>query len=170
MTTTVSLTKNATNAEINAAFGDLLADGKTRVFAFDDSKKNASRVTLFMCQQIKTQTQATEIQKMFLGWGEGTRVLRGIFSADKAIVSRMGLTAGSVVPFDILVEEKTQPAYDNQSPKINPTTGEIITHNNLPVYEHSSLVPLGQGAKVISLPRNAEVPFLNMPEANLMGS
>ena len=170
MTTTISLTKNSTNAEINAVLGNLLQDGKTRVFALVPSETNKNRVTIFLCQQIKTQTNATEVQKMFLGWGEGTRLLRGIISAEKEIVAKMELSVGSEIPFDVLIEEKTTPAYDSQSPKINPSTGEIITYNSLPVYEHSSLVPKGEGAKVISLLRTSEAPFLNMPEANLMGS
>lgn len=170
MTTTISLTKNATNAEINAVLGNLLQDGKTRVFALVPSETNKNRVTIFLCQQIKTQTNATEVQKMFLGWGEGTRLIRSIISAEKEIVAKMGLSVGSEIPFDILIKEKTTPAYDNQSPKINPTTGEIITSENKAVYEHSSLVPIGEGAKVITLPRTTEAPFLNMPEANLMGS
>ena len=110
-TSVVSLSKNSTNAEISAALGEQLNDGSTRVFAVVPSVNNPSRVTLFMCQQVTTQTNASDAQKFFLGWGQGTRLLRAIFSADKAMVNQNGIKAGSVVPFDILVQEKTEAAY-----------------------------------------------------------
>jgi hypothetical protein len=170
-TETVILSKNSTNLEISNMFKGELADGQTRIFAMNPSENNSNRITLFMCQQITTQTNASDAQKFFLGWGEGTRILRAVFSAEKVLVNNNNLNVGSIVPFDILVEEKTVPAYDNQNPKINPSTGEVIMHNNLPVYEHSSLVPKGSGAKVVNLSRtnnSNEMTENSFPGANLI--
>lgn len=158
------LTKNSTNEQIQKVFGNALADGKTRIFAMNPSENNPDRITLFMCQEIEASSTATEAQSFFLGWGQRKRLLRAVFSADKAIVQKLGLKAGSVVPFDILVEEKTIPAYEGQNPKVNPSTGEVITHEGMPVYEHASLVAIGQGAKVVTLERDTTV------NANLPGS
>lgn len=164
MTTTIALTKNATNAELTQAFGEQLNDGKTRVFCIEESKTNDKRVTLFLCQQIKTQTSANEVQKFFLGWGQGTRIIRTVLSAEKTLVAQNNIKEGSVVPFDILVEEKCVYAYPGQSQKVNPSTGEVITYEGRPVFEHSSLVPAGQGAKVITLERNTAPVSSELPE------
>lgn len=149
------LTKTATNEQIYKVFGETLSDGKTRIFSVNPSETNPDRVTLFMCQEIENPSSATEAQAFFLGWGNRKRLLRAVQSADKSIVQKLGLKMGSVVPFDILVEEKTVPAYEGQTPKINPVTGEVITHQGMPVYEHASLVSIGKGAKVITLERDS---------------
>lgn len=169
MTTVVNLSKNSTNAEISQVLGNQLASGKTYVFAVAPSVNNPSRVTLFMCQQVTTQTNASDAQKFFLGWGQGTRLLRAIFSAEKALVAQNGITAGSEIPFDILVEEKTEPQYAGQNPKINPSTGEVITSEGMPIFEHSSLVPVGYGGKVVSLPRETAGVSADFPGASLLG-
>lgn len=181
-----ALTKNSTNQDIYDAFGDTLSDGKTRIFAMNPSdssdemnpsdpsekkrkKRNSDRVTLFMCQEITSSSSATEAQKFFLGWGTNKRLLRAVFSAEKKIVDKMNLKAGSVVPFDILITEKEDPAYDGQTAKINPSTGEVITSvDGNPIYEHAELVPVGEGAKVVSLPRK-EVIAAEFPGASLLG-
>lgn len=169
-TATTTLTKNATNAELTAAFGDQLNDGKARIFAAVPSVNNDQRVTLFICQQIETQTNANAAQQLLLGWGSGTRIIRTVFSAEKSIVEAQGFKAGSVLPLDILIEEKTEKAYDTQTPKIIPSTGEVITHQGMPVYEHSTLVPVGAGGKVITLARDTEETTQeDLPGSNLLG-
>lgn len=168
-TLTATLSKNSTNVELYNAFGDTLSDGKARVFSMVPSTTNPDRVTLFMCQEMVSQSSATGAQAFFLGWGTNKRLLRAVFSADKNIVTKNGLSVGSIVPFDILVEEKTEPAYNGQTPKINVASGEVITHNGMPVYEHASLVPAGEGRKVVSLQRDAAIEVSNdFPQANLL--
>lgn len=171
MTTSIAnLTKNATNNDIYGVFGEALSDGKTRVFSVVPSTTNPDRVTLFMCQEMVSASSATGAQSFFLGWGTNKRLLRSVFSADKALVAKNGIKVGSIVPFDILVEEKTEPAYTGQSAKINPGTGEVITYEGQPVYEHTSLVPAGEGRKVIALKRDAAVEIsADFPGANLLG-
>lgn len=167
---TSTITKNATNVELKEAFGEELNDGKARIFAAIPSANNEQRVTLFICQQIETQTNANAAQQLLLGWGSGTRIIRTVFSAEKSIVETQGFKVGSVLPLDILVEEKTEKAYDTQTPKIIPSTGEVITHQGMPVYEHSSLVLAGEGGKVITLPRDTEDSNQGeLPGANLLG-
>jgi len=170
MTTSIAnLTKNATNNDIYGVFGEALSDGATRVFSVVPSTTNPDRVTLFMCQEIESPSNASEAQAFFLGWGQRKRLLRTVFSADKALVTAQKIKEGSVIPFDILVVEKTEPAYNGQTPKINVASGEVITHNGMPVYEHASLVPVGEGRKVVTLQRDAAIEVSNdFPQANLL--
>jgi len=42
-----------------------------------------------------------------------------------------------VFPVDLVVEEKTEPFYDGQEPKINPSTGEIVTSGGQEVYRYT---------------------------------
>ena len=168
-TLTATLSKNSTNVEIYNAFGDMLSDGKTRVFSMVPSVNNPDRVTLFMTQEMVSSSSANDAQKFFLGWGTNKRLLRAVFSADKSIVANNNLKVGSIVPFDILVEEKTEPAYAGQTPKINVASGEVITHNGQPVYEHASLVAAGEGRKVVTLQRDSAIEVsADFPGASLL--
>lgn len=53
---------------------------------------------------------------------------------------------GSEANFDIQVVENTErnPFSSTQEPKINPTTGEILTKDGQPIYRHTSIVMKGQ--------------------------
>jgi hypothetical protein len=138
------LTKNSKNTEIKEAFD--LSNGQTRIFA-KEVTKNPKFTTIFACQEVKGGG-ATAAQELLMGWGN--RIVRAIHNADSVIAAKFKI--GDVLPLDILSEEKTVPAYDGQSPKVNPSTGEIITYQGLPVYEHGSLVGIGEG-KVVKLPK-----------------
>jgi hypothetical protein len=98
---------------------------------------------LFFCQKAEVATAATEAQRLLLGWGNSTRILRAIHNSKTSISANFQV--GQTVPLDIFIEEKTMPAYDGQAAKVNPSTGEVITYNGLPVYEHGSLVSVGEG-------------------------
>lgn len=138
------LSKNSTNKEITESLN--LSDGKTRIFAIEDTS-NPNYKTIFACQEVKGGG-ATAAQELLLGWGN--RIIRAIHNADSKIASKFKV--GDVLPLDILSEEKTIPAYDGQKPKVNPSTSEVITFEGLEVYEHGSLVAVGEG-KVIKLKR-----------------
>jgi len=49
---------------------------------------------------------------------------------------RKQLKDGGVFPLagKIIVKEATKPFYDGQDPKINPSTGEVVTHNGEAIY------------------------------------
>ncbi len=42
-----------------------------------------------------------------------------------------------VFPVDLIVEESTEPFYDGQEPKINPSSGEIVTSGGKEVYRYT---------------------------------
>lgn len=136
------LTKNSTNAQLEQVLSAQLETKKCVLFAKAPTS-NPEYTTLFFAQKAEVATQATEAQRLLLGWGNSTRILRAIHNSKTSISN--GFQIGQTVPLDIFIEEKTVPAYDGQPAKINPSTGEVITYNGLPVYEHGSLVSEGQG-------------------------
>ena len=44
-------------------------------------------------------------------------------------------------PVKILIKESTTPFYETQSPKVNPTTGEVVQSGGQPVYRQTLVVP-----------------------------
>ena len=136
------LTKNSTNAQLESVLSAQLDTKKCVLFAKAPTS-NPEYTTLFFAQKAEVATAATEAQRLLLGWGNSTRILRAIHNSKTSISN--GFQVGQTVPLDIFIEEKTVPAYDGQPAKINPSTGEVITYNSLPVYEHGSLVSEGQG-------------------------
>jgi len=136
------LTKNSTNAQLEQALSAQLETKKCVLFAKAPTS-NPEYTTLFFCQKAEVATAATEAQRLLLGWGNSTRILRAIHNSKTSISANFQV--GQTVPLDIFIEEKTMPAYDGQAAKVNPSTGEVITYNDLPVYEHGSLVSVGEG-------------------------
>jgi hypothetical protein len=136
------LTKNSTNAQLEQALSAQLETKKCVLFAKAPTS-NPEYTTLFFCQKAEVATAATEAQRLLLGWGNSTRILRAIHNSKTSISANFQV--GQTVPLDIFIEEKTMPAYDGQAAKVNPSTGEVITYNGLPIYEHGSLVSVGEG-------------------------
>lgn len=65
-------------------------------------------------------------QKTFIN-GFMNNSKRSAFIRGKIVdLNTLGLTAGKVMPGQIIKEESFSPFYDNQSPKINPTTAEVV--------------------------------------------
>lgn len=59
----------------------------------------------------------------------------------KILSKEMNLKLGVGLPgYKILVKESTVPFYPNQSPKINPTTTEVVKHQGSDVYRKTVLV------------------------------
>jgi hypothetical protein len=53
-------------------------------------------------------------------------------------VKENNLKVGSKLPGrKIVVKESTEPFYNGQSPKVNPTSGEVVTYNGNPIYRNS---------------------------------
>lgn len=139
-----NLTKHATNQDLQGYFGNALADGKTRVFAIEQSR-NPEYKTVYMCQVVKKPGgDVGSTQKFFLGWDD-TRILRVIHNSKADVLETRGITVGTIVPFDIHSEEKTIPAYEGQEPRVNPKTSEVIMFQGERVYEHTELVSPGFG-------------------------
>ena len=47
-----------------------------------------------------------------------------------------------VFPVKLVVKEQTEPFYEGQEPKINPSTDEVITHNGQEIYRNTFVQPL----------------------------
>jgi len=47
-----------------------------------------------------------------------------------------------VFPVKLVIKEQTEPFYDGQEPKINPSSGEVITHNGQEIYRNTFVQPL----------------------------
>lgn len=66
----------------------------------------------------------------------------------ESIVENFNLKEGDnfnkIMPVDLVVEEQTEPFYDGQDPKINPSTGEIVTHNGQEVYRSTFIAQKGE--------------------------
>lgn len=154
----MELTKNSTNKELLATFGESkLFDGRTRIFAIT-STKNENQQHLFVSQAFKGDGNITEAQKFLLGWNN-SRLLRAHHGVTSEIANAFSI--GDTIPFDILIEEKIVPQYEGQPfkryPETHPSSGEAMLHNNMNIYEHSSLVSIGQG-NIIKLQSITEEP------------
>jgi hypothetical protein len=159
-----NLSKNSTNKELYDFFTpETIGDGQTRIFALAQTS-NENYKTVFLCQEVKASSGADSAQKFFLGWKD-TRLVRAIHNADAKIAANFKV--GQLVPFDILIEEKTEPAYEGQEPKVNPSTSEVVMFDGKRVYEHGSLVGLGKGGlKRLQDQRAAIIEAVEQPIAN----
>lgn len=138
------LTKNSKNVEILTVMPEL-KDGKTRIFAIQRSNSGDSLVA-FMCQVVTNPNGSVGVaEQLFLGWTP-ERVVRTQQRIGEGFESKFQV--GQVIPADILITEKLEPAYPGQNPKAN-SDGEVILRNGVPVYEHATLAPVGQGGIVI---------------------
>ena len=133
------LTKNSKNAEIEKLYSARLEAGETIIYAIQDSNSGANKVA-FVAQKIRN-AGSNPATALFLGWGD--RIVRGQQRIAENLVKNFKV--GQSIPLDILVQESTTQSYEGQSPKVNPSTSEVITFNNQEVYEHTSLVAKGQG-------------------------
>lgn len=130
-------TKNSKNSELQAEFAKQIESGKPFVFAKNEPTVGAggkTYQTLFIAQAKKANQGLNE---MFLGWN--TRIVRATRNALAELSPKFpvgmvldGLSVQSV--------ESLKPKFEGQNPRINPSTGEIITSGGQPVYEHTELV------------------------------
>lgn len=60
----------------------------------------------------------------------------------EAFVEQYDLKEGSIFPLPVrlVIKESNTPFYAGQEPKVNPTTGEVIKSNGLPVYRNTIVV------------------------------
>lgn len=158
---TTTINKNSTNKELLEVFGKELFDGQTRVFSIEDTK-NSEFKTMYLCQAIDNGSGTVESQHYFLGWN-GKRLVRAIHNAATSIADSHNI--GNIIPFDIQIEEKLEPAFEGQNSKIypssHPASGNPIMHGENNIYEHGTLVPKGQG-KIIKLPSLIKEEVVNL--------
>jgi len=137
----MNTSKNSTNKELIEEMGEIINDGKTRVYAKAPSS-NPDYTTIFLVQSISTVRSTSSANEFFLGWNN-KRLVRAIHNAKSDIASKIEI--GKVVPFDILLTETVAPVYEGQQPKINPDSGEVIMFGDNAVYERTELVEQGKG-------------------------
>jgi len=75
---------------------------------------------------IMLSQEKTMMNGSFLNVQKRYAFLSGTIESLQTILDRFKLTAGSEVPGTIQVLESLQPFFDNQKPKVNPTTQEVI--------------------------------------------
>lgn len=69
------------------------------------------------------------------GWHQVSK--RGALIMGSPDVLRENYFEGKTLPGKIVVKETLEPRYDGQSPKINPSTGEVLTKNGMPIYRNT---------------------------------
>jgi hypothetical protein len=139
-----TMTKSMKNSELAEKFAAQVASGSTFIVAKEQTK-NPDYVMLYLAQAVTVGNDKESTTNFFLGWNN-ERIVRAMHNSAKTIADK--LKEGQIVPFDILIEEKTFPQWEGQQSKVNPSTGQEIEFQGMPVYEHSSLVAVGQGGIV----------------------
>lgn len=86
----------------------------------------------------------------FLNKQKRVAFLRSDVETLKDYASSLNLKAGTVIPGKIVVEESITPFFEGQTPKVNPTSGETITHGGNAVYRNSSIGTLDQADKLLA--------------------
>lgn len=147
-------TKNSKNVELSTEFKAQIESGKPFIFAKNTpvvGKDTKSYQTLFIAQAKKEN--GNTVNALFLGWD--SRILRTVRNATAEISAKF--PAGTTFDdLSIQVVENTTKGYEGQEPKVNPSSGEVITFEGQPVYEHTELVPT-VSCKDVKLPRTKEV-------------
>ncbi len=104
------------------------------------SKRNPDSAAIMLRYETQTVNDEGFLQKE-------TRV--GLFKGDTksltALVTASGLQAGDnfsqkVFPIRLVIRESITPEYPEQEPKINPSTGEVVTSGGNPVYRSTKVV------------------------------
>lgn len=80
----------------------------------------------------------------FLNKQKRVAFLRSDVETLKDYASSLNLKAGTVIPGKIVVAESTTAFYEGQTPKVNPTSGETITHGGNAIYRNSSIGAVDQ--------------------------
>lgn len=89
------------------------------------------------------------------------RVKVGLFKGEvtrlEELVKKTNLKEGDdfskkVFPVKLVIKEQTEPFYSEQEPKINPTTGEVVTCNGETVYRQTFVRNIDDDTKDVLLP------------------
>lgn len=86
----------------------------------------------------------------FLNKQKRVAFLRSDLATLKDYVASLGLKAGSPVEGKIVVEESITPFFEGQTPKVNPTSGAVITSNGNAIYRNSYLGTIGDVDKLLA--------------------
>lgn len=70
------------------------------------------------------------------GWIQ-TSTRSALIRGKMADLTKLNLKEGQELAGKIIIKESNTPSYDGQPSKINPSTGEEMTHNGNPVYRES---------------------------------
>lgn len=81
---------------------------------------------------IRVETTQTSMENGFVSTKKASALIRGKVEELKALNFKEGQSLSG----KIFHKESTE-SYDGQEAKINPKTGEVITHNGMPIYRES---------------------------------
>ena len=82
---------------------------------------------------IRLEQEITSMEDGFLNHTTRSALVGGRYEE----LNEVGFTEGQIFPGKIVVEESLEPFYDNQQPKINPESGEILVKDGRPIYRQS---------------------------------
>ena len=82
---------------------------------------------------IRVESTQTSFEGGFIQTKKASALIRGKVEELKAL----GMKEGQELTGKIIHKESTTPSYDGQSPKINPSTGEVMNNNGSPIYRES---------------------------------
>ena len=95
---------------------------------------------------IQLATTVFDTSSGFLAKRRTVHFLSGNVSELEELVQAFGLSVGDdyskkVAPSRIIIKEATEPFFDGQAAKINPSNGETVTHLGSDVYRETVLIP-----------------------------
>lgn len=133
------------NQEIIRKFSSQLSSGRT--FVADIQPSDNGKHTILLVQQVDTSDDNP--LSMFIG--SPKRILRTLQTATNSNVNNFEI--GNFLNFNLVCEETFEEQYSGQSPKINPSTGEIVTIDKRAVYETTRIPRKNELGGIKRLPR-----------------
>lgn len=148
------------NREYSKSFIERLASGEVMIRRIWKNEGKENFAVQYM-QQIPSEDVSPEqaILAASMDFTPAQRVT-AIFAASPAKLEKEGISEGYFcyegdatlsakkflgidVEIDVVENTEKNPLQPKQEPKINPTTGEVLTFNGKPIYRHTRLVPKG---------------------------
>ena len=106
---------------------------KVKVTANPDTGNVVTESTNPEFAYIRVEQERTSLENGFLNKQTRSAIIGGRTEE----LNELGWEAGKTLPGQIIVEEQLEPFYNNQDPKINPETGEILKVDGQPIYRQS---------------------------------
>lgn len=111
------------------------------VTAFKDSSIVRRSVTNPDFGSIQVKDNSMKLVNGFLTKNNSPAFIRGKYDDLQAMNLKNGQNLATVLGNKkLIVKEQTTPFYEGQQPKVNPTSGAIVTSNGNPIYRQTELV------------------------------
>lgn len=111
------------------------------VTAFKDGSIIRQSVSNPEFGSIQVKDNGLKLNNGFLQVNNSPAFIRGKVEDLKKMNLKAGTNLATVLGEQkIVIKESTTPFFDRQNPKVNPTTGAIVTHKGSPVFRQTELV------------------------------